>query len=396
MKTSDLYQKKNECCGCELCSITCPKHIIEMHEDEEGFLYPRISKEEECINCKRCLNVCPNKTPGRSSKNVISSSGGYVNDITSIKDSSSGGFATAISKSFINDGGIVYGVRYSKDYREIEFARADTKEELLHFRTSKYVQAHKNGVYKDLLNDIKAGKRVLFIGLPCEVSALYHYVKGTDNLFTISLICHGPTSQKVHRQFCDDIARMKVGDTIEFFSMRYKKLGWKPYYLYAKFKNGAEYFREFNKTDYDIAFKYLKRPSCSVCQYKLNNESFGVVSDLVLGDYHAVDKKSPLYNKWGVSQASCMSEKGLELLNSIADIAVLSPISYDEISTTNMAFRLPIPLKKYHDDFAKTFSMYGLSSAAHLSTIQYEIKKAKMLRFIKSFLVRIRRIILNH
>lgn len=396
MKTIDLYKQKKECCGCELCKLACPKQIIDMREDEEGFLYPQIINEEECINCKRCLNVCPSKSPGRSSHKVISSAGGYVNDTTSVKNSSSGGFATAISKAFISEGGIVYGVRYSDGFSAIEYARADTIEKLSLFRTSKYAQAHKNDVYKDVQNDLKSGKRVLFIGLPCEVSALYHYAKNTDNLFTISLICHGPTSQKVHRQFCDEITKQQGGDTLSFFSMRYKKDGWKPYYLLAKFNNGAEYFREFNKTEYDVAFKYMKRPSCAVCRYKLNDEGFGVVADLVLGDYHAVNKKSKQYNEWGVSQASCMTEKGLKLMNLIKDDSILLPISYDEIASTNIALRSPIPLKKKHTVFSAAFVAKGLFSAANLSSVQFEIKKAKTIKSIKQFMVRIRIMILKH
>ena len=390
MTTSDLYIKKQDCCGCEMCSISCPKQIIEMREDEEGFLYPQIINETECINCKRCLNVCPSKTAGRPSHKVVSSLGGYIIDINSVKDSASGGFATAISKAFVSDGGVVYGVRYSEDFKSIEYARAETTEELTCFRTSKYAQAHKDDVYREVQNDVKTGKRVLFIGLPCEVSALYHYVKNADNLFTISLICHGPTSQKVHRQFCDDITRQKGGDRLTFFSMRYKKDGWKPYYLLARFNNGAEFIQEFNKTEYDIAFKYLKRPSCSVCRYKLNDEEFGIIADLVLGDYHTVNKKSPQYNKWGVSQASCITEKGLALMNLIKKDATMLPISHDEISTTNIALRASVPLKNGHDLFAKVFVEKGLHAAATCPSIQSEINKAKTIKTIKRFLVRIR------
>lgn len=395
MTTIDLFQDKTECCGCELCSAACPKQIIKLLEDEEGFIYPQVVNEDECINCKRCLNVCPSKNPGRPSLQIVSSVGGYINDTSSVKNSSSGGFATAISEAFVRDGGIVYGVRYSEDYREILFERADTIGKLSHFRTSKYAQAHKNGVYKDVQNDLKAGKHVLFIGLPCEVSALYHFVKNVDNLFTISLICHGPTSQKVHRQFCDDVTREKGGDTLNYFSMRYKKEGWKPYYLFARFNNGAEYLTEFNSTEYEIAFKFLKRPSCSVCQYKLNDKTFGIVADLVLGDYHAVDKRSRQFNKWGVSQASCTSEKGIELIDMIRNEATIEPISDELIAATNIALRAPVPLKKNHSLFAKVFVEDGLHAASILPSVQYEINKTKSRKNIKRFLVRIRQLLLN-
>ncbi|MGN1344093.1 MAG: 4Fe-4S dicluster domain-containing protein [Traorella sp.] len=60
MKTSDLYLKKELCCGCSACYAICPKQAIELILDEEGFEYPQID-EKKCVNCKRCIFVCPIK-----------------------------------------------------------------------------------------------------------------------------------------------------------------------------------------------------------------------------------------------------------------------------------------------------------------------------------------------
>lgn len=53
----ELWSDKSECCGCTACASVCPKHAIEMREDEEGFLYPYVDRTK-CIYCKRCLSVC--------------------------------------------------------------------------------------------------------------------------------------------------------------------------------------------------------------------------------------------------------------------------------------------------------------------------------------------------
>lgn len=395
MTTSDLYQKKQDCCGCELCSIVCSKHIIEMQEDEEGFLYPHIINEEVCIDCKHCLNICPEKSAGRKPNQPQLSYGGYVNEEQAVKESSSGGFSTAIGKVFVKNEGVVYGVRYSEDYLSIIYDRADSVETLEQFRTSKYAQAYKKDVYINVRQDLKDGKKVLFVGLPCEVSALYHFVRDTKNLYTVSLICHGPTSQKVHRQFCEGILEQSHAESIQYFSQRHKKTGWKPYYLIAKFNNGKEYLREFNKTEYDIAFKYLKRPSCSVCQYKLGNTEFGLVSDLVLGDYHSVRKNSPEYNSWGVSQATVMTDKGEELMSMLNDLSTLQPISQKIVLSTNIALRAPIQLKKYRTQFATTFCKKGLHEASKHPLVQFELKVNKANRKIKRFLVIVRNLVLH-
>lgn len=395
MTTSDLYLKKEDCCGCELCSIVCSKQIIEMQEDEEGFLYPHIINESACINCKRCLTVCPEKTAGRQPNQPQTSFGGFVNEEQAVKRSSSGGFSTAIGKAFVKKDGVVYGVRYSEDCLSILYDRADSVEALELFSTSKYAQAYKKDVYTHVKQDLKDGRKVLFVGLPCEVSALYHFVKDTENLYTISLICHGPTSQKVHRQFCEGILKHSHAGSIRFFSQRYKKTGWKPYYLVAKFDNGARYSQEFNKSEYDVAFKYLKRPSCSTCQYKLGNAEFGLVADLVLGDYHAVRKNSQEYNSWGVSQATILTEKGKDLMGLITEQSTLIPISHKVIAATNIALRAPVPLKKYRRQFAEAFIKKGLQVASKQPLVQFELRKNKTKRKIKHLLVKVRKIVLH-
>ena len=40
----DLFNKKEQCCGCTACYAICPRSAIEMIPDEEGFLYPEIKQ----------------------------------------------------------------------------------------------------------------------------------------------------------------------------------------------------------------------------------------------------------------------------------------------------------------------------------------------------------------
>lgn len=53
----ELYEKRENCCGCSVCYSICPVHAITMLPDEEGFLYPVVDAAK-CIRCYKCLSVC--------------------------------------------------------------------------------------------------------------------------------------------------------------------------------------------------------------------------------------------------------------------------------------------------------------------------------------------------
>ena len=377
MKTVDLYRTKANCCGCELCSQVCPKHIIEMKPDGEGFVYPSIEDESLCIDCHKCLKACPMKGVNRMGNKHRISYGGYAQNEEDVKRSASGGYAYLISTEFIKNGGVVYGVKYTDDFLSVEYSRAEKREDIELFRGSKYVQASKGTVYCKVQEDLKADRKVLFVGLPCEISALYHYLGvNSSQLYTAALICHGPTAQKVHKSFCSEEFH---NQGIHYFTMRGKLEGWKPYYIRAILDKDKEYQKKFIETDYDVAFKYLKRPSCSVCKYKLGNQEFGVVSDIILGDYHGVRSESRAYNKWGVSQVSIFSDKGEELFSMIKSHCVYSPIDYSVLLKSNMALVKAIPQRFFRGRFSRIYQREGL----HIASTDYAIKIETRIRTAK-------------
>lgn len=389
MKTNNLWSVKADCCGCELCSQTCPKSTITMRQDEEGFLYPYIN-EEGCIDCNRCIKVCPMKTMGRESVPIIKGYGGFANNTEDVKKSASGGYATVVSRSFIQKmKGVVYGVRYSDNFEDVLFSRVEKEDEVEQFRTSKYVQAQKGDVYKHVLADLKQLRNVLFIGLPCEVSALYHFVgKNTEHLYTASLICHGPTSIKIHQEFCDFLVK-KYSSDLKFFSLRYKLKGWKPYYIHAEFKNGKVYNTEFPISDYGVAFQYLKRPSCSSCNYKYRNSKFGLLSDLTFGDFHAVPKDSKMYNNMGVSEAVVHTEKGQELMDIVSESIYAEELPMKMMTTGNKAFYDVLPQERNRERFVTLLNERSLKAASNDFKIKFpQLKKYYKMKLLK-FLIKI-------
>ena len=58
---------------------------------------------------------------------------------------------------------------------------------------------------------LQEGKIILFIGLGCDIAALNNYIESKDinnkNLYTVELICQGPTVTKVGRDYIDYIEK---------------------------------------------------------------------------------------------------------------------------------------------------------------------------------------------
>ncbi len=358
-----LFNKKTECCGCELCSFVCPMKIIFMEEDEEGFFYPKIVEPEKCIECHRCEQVCPEKVCFQSPRQIIAVHTGYVKQDNEIKKSASGGIATAISQGFVLGNGIVYGVRYSKDFSEVYYSRAETLLELEMFRTSKYCSSKKNDIFQKVLTDLRDGHRVLFVGLPCEIAALHNLVRDKDdNLYTIELVCHGVTSPRVQKEVVANLCLQRGDFEMQEFSVRYKKEGWKPYFIFAKFGSSENFITPFRTSDYGVAFHYLKRPSCNHCRFKYSDDTYGLQADITLGDNHGVRSDDPSYNHWGSSVVFVHSEKGKELLSDCEGFINLFDATVSKVGH-NRALYEAIPARINRANFSKIFRKKGLEAA---------------------------------
>lgn len=385
-----LYHKKSECCGCEACSNACPKGIIVMEADAEGFIYPKVIRPEDCIDCHRCETVCPIKNATEVPNFQEKAIAGYSLSQDEIKASASGSLGTAIAKGFIKKGGVVYGVAYSDNCLGIEYSRADKESELEQFRTSKYAQSRKRSIFQQVKEDLNNGNKVLFVGLPCDSYALQLFLgKQIENLYICALICHGPTSPLVHEQYVQTLMNEQNCD-IEEFSVRYKKEGWKPYYIRAKFSNGYEHFEKFAESEYGVAFLYMKRYSCNVCPIKRSK----IHSDITIGDYHlAASGRIKPFNPDGVSSAFIHTEKG-DYLASIADNFLLEEIPVKN-ALYSEAYYKAIPAKANRNQFGKTIAEKGLTAAASLRSIKVIDKVDELKHVLRRGGAKVKKLILR-
>ena len=185
---------EEKCTGCYACINSCPKNCIVMVKNKSGNIIPKIDVDK-CADCGLCKKICPalNEIKMITPYKTYAA---YAKDRNIRLKSASGGVATVISKYIILNGGVVYGSACQDDFK-IECIRVDNTEKIYKLQGSKYAHSHINMQYRNVLCDLKKGKKVLFTGTPCQVSGLKQFIKGKSyngELICIDLICHGVPS----------------------------------------------------------------------------------------------------------------------------------------------------------------------------------------------------------
>lgn len=290
---------EDKCTGCMACLSVCPKDAITIKDSV--MQYNAVIDLDKCVGCDACHAVCQQNNPPVLSE-PITWYQGWARDETIRSKGSSGGFAGAISKKFIENGGEVYSCVFESG--DFIFRCASTVDELHRFAGSKYVKSNPESIYREIKSKLCDGNKILFIGLPCQVGALKNYVRNsnTDLLYTIDLICHGTPSPKLLEIFLNQYEySLKSVKNIAFRNKERFQVceGYK-----GIITNGVG-------DRYTMAFLHSLSytENCYECKYARKRR----VSDITLGDSWGSDIGGEEHAK-GISLALCMTKKGDELV----------------------------------------------------------------------------------
>lgn len=391
--------EKKDCCGCEACVQRCPKECIEMRLDEEGFSYPRIN-ERLCIDCGLCEKVCPviNRSEKRQPVKVYASEN---KNETVRKESSSGGIFTLLAEQVIEEGGVVFGARFNENW-EVVHSYCESKEELAQFRGSKYVQSCIGRVFLEAESFIKAGRKVLFSGTPCQIAGLRLFLKKEyENLLTIDFVCHGVPSSGVFQKYLREIIARKGGRKNSVFThpnpaqmrdisriyFRDKSLGWKKFSFSLTLSTpaGVEQNTVFlseplNKNIYLKGFLsnlYL-RPSCHACPVRDLKSG----SDITLGDYWGITRVHPAYRNddKGVSLVLVNTEKGFLSYERISEETTSLESDFRKAVAINPSIAKDVDMPCKRKDF---FTMYKDRSFSLIDSVSLLTRESKIVRWSK-------------
>lgn len=306
---------KQQCCGCAACVQKCPKQCISLHEDKEGFLYPQVNTDL-CIDCGLCEKVCPllHRSEALLPLEVLAVKNCNLEERLS---SSSGGVFIALARQVLLSGGVVFGAVYDKHW-EVKIAYSESLEGVRYMMGSKYLQARIETSFCDAERFLKAGRKVLFSGAPCQIAGLHKFLrKDYPNLLTVDFLCHGVPSPGVWRNYLKEslnkslsarraaagkntvLPSLNVIPTIVGIEFRDKRLhGWKKFSFVVRSKSASKAdqnsvllsdIHRVNPFMRGFLSDIYLRPSCYDCQCK-NGVSH---SDLTIADFWGIDLLIP-------------------------------------------------------------------------------------------------------
>lgn len=345
----------NKCNGCMACIDKCPKNCISIADNI--YAYNAVKDMNLCINCGQCEIVCPNNSPADLKGSIEWKQGWAETEIR--QNSSSGGAASAIIKSFIQSGGYVASCLFKEG--QFLFDITNDLEVAKLFAGSKYVKSNPTGIYKKIKERLKTD-RVLFIGLPCQVAALKNYINNQDNLYTIDLICHGTPSPKILEQFLHEYGyELSELKDIKFrnksdFGVKSKSI--------TKLEKGRDpYLIAFlNSIDYT--------ENCYSCKFATKER----VSDITLGDSWGTEYKDEEKN--GISLILVQTDKGKALLGQAS--LNLKTVNYEKAVKANHQLNHPSILKPGRENFLKMIAEDKTVKQATYKTLPKEVLKQKV------------------
>lgn len=307
------------CTGCGVCSVVCPKQCISFIEGDFGQILPKVDTST-CIDCKKCERACP--ALKNNDKNYpLHCHAAFIKDLVDYQTTTSGGAAQALSLLILQAGGCVYGCA-TLPGANVEHIKVKTPDQLELLKGSKYVQSKAWPIYQDLQNEVKSGRKTLFIGTPCQCAAIKSLFnnKIPENLLIVDLICHGVPSMRFLQTYLQNkgvkltnVNRLQFRNDNGFQLTAFDRNGNQLYSsqpLFSKIWDDIYYGTFFNGLSY--------RHSCYTCQFA-QSERCG---DITIGDFWGLGRNIPTreipHHDKGISVILSNTSKGQRMVNRLS------------------------------------------------------------------------------
>ena len=327
-----------DCYGCGVCSASCPKNIISMQLNQDGFYEPKIVDIDKCIGCGICVDVCGFSHQEIALKDYsIRSWAGWSNDELVRKKCSSGGIGFEIGKQLIKEGFKAVGCRYDVNTQRAEHYIASTVEEFIQSIGSKYIQSFTEDAFKQ----INRKDKYLITGTPCQIDSFRRMIQRfhlEENFVLMDFFCHSVPSMFAWKAYIK-MLEPKIGE-ITYASWRNKfQYGWHDSWImgidgrktskpidwhdsYSMLIREKKTCIQSRMSQGDLFYRLFLGDYCTNkacihnCKYKYDRSS----ADIRIGDLWGSTYKD---NQEGVSAVVAFTERGCSLIENVEGITLI-------------------------------------------------------------------------
>lgn len=311
LKNIQEISDSKQCYGCGLCLDICPVSAINFAEDSEGFLFPQVNKSS-CNSCKLCLTKCPVKNePQVTNYEQPKIFAAWHKDKAIVAKSTSGGIFPALAEYILQHKGVVYGAKFDNNMT-LKHEKACDINEIDKLKGSKYLQSNLQGIFKNIQKELSNEKKILFVGLPCQVAAVKNFFGENKDLLLVDLICHGVNSPGVFNTYTNYLEK-KYSSKIKDFRFREKSFSWLAPEVKVILENGKEIQKAADLDSFYAGFRknIFLRECCYSCKYT-KKQRYG---DITIGDFWGVPEV--FLNKNGTSLVFLNNQKGDSVFKAI-------------------------------------------------------------------------------
>lgn len=230
----------------------------------------------------------------------------------------------------------MYGAAMSEDCTSACHIKAESPDDLVALRGSKYIQSSTEGVYQQIKNELDNRRKVLFSGTPCQIAGLKSLLRTDyENLLCVGVICHGVPSSKIWRKYLR-YRENRAGASARRTFFRHKYYGWKMFAVLFEFSNSTAYKQILYKDLFMQMFlqNICLRPSCYSCHFKGLHE----LADISLADFWGAENVCPeLDDDKGLSLVLVHTPKGNELFQEIKGTMISKEVDFQQAALQNPA-----------------------------------------------------------
>lgn len=320
---------------------------------------------------------------------ILGAYAAWHKDAEVLKNCTSGGAATALSEKTLEDGGVVIGAMYDEQMNVIHKAIED-KAGLSKIAGVKYVSGKINrDLFLTMRRYLDQGRKVMFVGLPCQVAAVKNMFGENSKLLLCDLVCFGAPPHSLWRKYVDWMSR-RYGKKLVNVNPRDKRSGWgrKTYYRYD-WADGTSMRRLSTYDPYSKAFYSAIgfKQSCFCCKFRGQNRS----SDVTLCDFWGAEKiglpDSVVKN--GVSGILVHTEKGFLAVES-ANLECRK-VEYSELISENRPIEVSPQMPQNWGQFSMDLERMDFGDLIvkyQLQVTKLQVMGRRFKAFVSAFLKR--------